>query len=462
MRAGLALLFAVASILGVLAAPAVVLAAEPQFGQPTVVAVLGQPLLLSSTIGGDSIASVDAVLHLQGNPTSIIAAAQQVEPGGLWQAQPAIDIASSAVCACLADGDSAPNTHFDYHFRVRTTDGSVFDGPVAQAVVEDTRYDWQVLEQDMVRVHWYAGDEAFAASAAAVANDAIDQASQLLGVTLPNEVDLFIYDTEEALRSAVSPNRENVAGEAHPDISTMFVHVPANSSADSFAGPLIRHELTHLVFHEAVDNDYHGVPRWLDEGTAVYLSEGYTSSWQGVVDAAVRSADLIPLQGLAGLFPSPYEQFRLAYGEAVAAVDYFIRTYGDQTFWDLVRSYSKGVSDDEAFSQATGGDVAAFNQAWFASLGLTPPAPIGPQAGEPGPQPSDWVAEAQATPAPGASPSPGASPGAAHSLPPTQAEAATTDLTSVFLLVALIVAVVLIAFVVVGLLQRRREPPPTF
>jgi hypothetical protein len=396
MRAG-ALAFC-ATLAFALLAPAVALGADPTFGPPSVRAVLGEPLTFTSTIdGATDVASVDVVIHLLGNPTSVIVNAG-TQINNVYQAQADIDISSSAVCNCLASGQSAPNTQFDYQFRVTASDGSTTFGPVAQAVFEDTRFEWQTLAQDQVVVHWYAGDQAFGQSAADVANGAIDEASQLLGVTLDKPVDLFVYNTEDDMRSAISPSRENVAGEAHPDIDTMYVWIPSNEGAETFAGTLIRHELTHLVFHRAVDNPYHGVPRWLDEGTAVYLSEGYTDYWKNFVNGGIASHSLIPLNGLAGLFPSVQAEFYLAYGESVAAVDYFVRTYGDETFWNLVKSYANGVSDDEAFTAATGGDVEAFNAAWFASVNVTPPDPAGPQPGAPGPVPSDWAADPAAPP----------------------------------------------------------------
>ena len=67
---------------------------------------------------------------------------------------------------------------------------------------------------------------AFAQGAADVANEAIDHAAELMGKTLPEPVDLFVYATQEALLEAVSPNRENIAGEAHSTIGTMFVWLP--------------------------------------------------------------------------------------------------------------------------------------------------------------------------------------------------------------------------------------------
>jgi hypothetical protein len=464
-----------ASVAFAILAPATVLAAEPAFGPPSVRAVVGEPVIFTSTIdGATDVASVDVVIHVLGNPTSIIVNAG-TQINNVYQAEADIDIASSAGCNCLANGETAPNTHFDYQFRVTATDGATDLGPVAQAVFEDTRFEWQTLAQDQVVVHWYAGDQAFGQSASDVANGAIDEASQLLGATLDKPVDLFVYNTEEDMRSAISPNRENVAGEAHPDIDTMYVLIPSNEGAETFAGTLIRHELTHLVFHRAVDNAYHGVPRWLDEGTAVYVSEGYTDYWKNFVNGGVASHSLIPLDGLAGLFPSVRDEFYLAYGESVAAVDYFIRTYGDETFWNLVRSYANGVSDDEAFTAATGADVDAFNTGWFASLSLTPPEPAGPQPGAPGPLPADWSGEPGAPPTLSPTTAPGATPAAVTSRAPETARpvgssngsgapsnpenTSTTDPTTILLVLGIVVALV-VGTLAVGIALRGRPSGP--
>ena len=109
------------------------------------------------------------------------------------------------------------------------------------------------------------------------------------------------------------------------------------------------HELTHLVFDTAVKNPYHFPPRWLNEGLAVYLSEGYGDSWRAAVKNAVDDDEIIPLDGLTGQFPTTRDQFFLAYGESVSAVDYLVRTYGQDALVKLVRSYADGVTDDEAF-----------------------------------------------------------------------------------------------------------------
>lgn len=460
-----------------LASPTASLAANlPTFGTPTVSAVLGQPITFSSTIDGVDIASVDVVIHLDGNPTSVVIASE-TQINDEYEVQANIDIGSSALCACLSQGQSQPNTKFDFAFQATASDGSVTTGPVAHGIVEDQRFQWQTLASGQVIVHWYAGDTAFGQAAANVANDGINKASQLLGVTLDKPADVFVYDTEDALRSAVSPDRENVAGEAFPHLDTLYVEIPHDQAADTFAGTLIRHELTHLVLHRATDNPYHGVPRWMDEGVAVYLSEGYTDYWKSFVDPAVSSKALIPLQGLTGEFPSVKSEFYLAYGEAVAAVDFFIRTYGDQTFWSLVKSYANGVSDDDAFKAATGSDFTAFNKQWFESLGLEPQNPVGPQPGAAGPLPSGWTAGAtgatatigpQVTHAP-APPSgiavretarPGGGPGSDTGAPSgPNGGTSQSDVSGIVLLITLVTVLILVTLLV-GVYLRNRTMGP--
>ncbi len=408
-RLGAMVLAVTFALAGGLALPAPSLAAPPTFGTPSAVAELGQPLSFTDSISGSDVASVDVLVWLAGYAPRIVLPATQ-SGTGTYTATANVDVASSIECTCYATGPSTPNTKVMYQFRAHASDGTVTLGPPAEATVNDPNFTWQTLSDRMVVVHWYQGDKAFAQSAANVANDAIDKASQLLGVTLPKPVDLYIYATQQALINAVSPARDAIAGEAHATIGTMYVWLPPSQSASAQA-VTIAHELTHLVFNQAIMNPYHEPPRWLNEGIAVYLSEGYSSQWQAEISSAVSKNDLIPLDGLAGLFPSPTDEFYLAYGESVSAVNYFIQTYGDQKLWALVDSYSQGLSDDDAFTQAIGIDVGTFNQQWMASLGVSVPPSFGPQPGLPGPVPSAWTNQPPAavgsgSPAPGLSSAP--------------------------------------------------------
>ena len=142
----------------------------------------------------------------------------------------------------------------------------------------------------------------------------------------------------------------------------------------------------------------------------MYLSEGYAQGYRSSVEQVAGDGTIIPLEGLAGAFPTTFERFHLGYAESVSAVDYIVSTKGRDALVAMIRSYATGLTDDEAFQAALGVDVAGFEAEWLASLGAKPPVRHGPQPAPPGPVPEGWS---------GAAPNPSVGPGAAASPTPT-------------------------------------------
>ena len=187
-------------------------------------------------------------------------------------------------------GHILPNSTFDYWFQALLPDGQIVEGPHATFTVADDRFKWQSLKGKTVTLHWYTGDQAFAQHALEIGDQAIDDAAALLGVEKVRPVDFFIYDAEPPFRDALGPGtRENVGGQANAEIRTMFGLIGPSEIGSDWVRTLVTHELTHLVFADAVDNPYHYPPRWLNEGLAVYLSQGYDDSDRGAVADAARS-----------------------------------------------------------------------------------------------------------------------------------------------------------------------------
>lgn len=286
-----------------------------------------------------------------------------------------------------------PNSTIRYRFRAVLPDGSAWESVESAITIVDDRFAWRSRSDGGVTLHWYEGDDAFAERALRIGSDAVAKASELLGVTALPDVDFFVYADEEPFYDALGPGtRENVGGQANSDIGTMFGLIGPSEVGSDWVDVLVAHELTHLVFAEAVDNPYHFPPRWLNEGLAVWLSQGYDASDRATVDRAAANGTIIPLEGLAGLFPTRRDRFSLAYAESASAVDFFIRTHGQDTLATLITSYADGVTDDEAFEAAIGMDMAAFDDAWLASVGARRPEPFGPLPAPPGPEPAGWAA----------------------------------------------------------------------
>jgi hypothetical protein len=208
--------------------------------------------------------------------------------------------------------------------------------------------------------------------------------------------------------------------------------------------------LTHVVFATAIDNPYHEPPHWLNEGLAVYLSDGYDAAYKARVESAARDGSIIPLDGLAGAFPTTRDRFFLAYGESVSAVDRIVRVNGRPSLVKLIRSYRDGVSDDEAFNAALGRDLAGFESDWLAELGAKPPVRRGPQPAPGGPVPAGW-----AGPQPNASFDVIGSAAPTASAPTPIGNGQTSALFAV--IIAIAAAAALIVLVAAVVLRRRRE-----
>lgn len=366
-----------------------------------------------------------------------------------------------------ADGHLMPNTPLLASWVVYPQGGGdpVRSDATGYRYTDETQA-WQTLRDGIVTVHWTQGPESFAQRAAGVAAKAITTDAALLGVSETQPVDFFIYADDASFRAALGPGtRENVGGEAITEIRTLFAELTPNILNDPWVSIVITHELTHQVIDDATRNPYRSLPRWLNEGVAVYQSEGDGSGYQGMVHDAVASGDLLPLTALGWQFPTDPQKTSLGYAESVSAVDYLIRTYGKPALVKLVLAYKNGPTDDEALTAAIGKNLADFQAAWYQSIGAKPPSQFGPRPAPSGPLPPGWSA-AQASGAPS---SPGASPtagGTAAGASPTatagagsgsgQNGSAGDDLPLVLVALMLLAGTVLVGIVVAG---RRASSP---
>lgn len=423
-----------------LAWPAATAAAAPVFGTPTATAKFLQGIDVSEPATMPAgVRRVEALVHTGGG-TRIAAEEIPLPPAGAT---------TLSFHFATPSGSLIPNTLVEVHFRVTMGDGTMVEGPVATVRYEDTRLDWKTLAGRVVRVHWTDGGDAFGQRALAIGEKAIDDVSALLGVEETDPIDFYVYADRTAFYDVLGPgSRENVGGSAFTDIRTLIANIAPSDIDSSWVGIVIPHELTHLVFDTAVKNPYHFPPRWLNEGIAVYLSQGYDASDRSAVARAAQAGTLMPLVSLEGQFPTTAERFSLAYSESVSSIDHLVQQYGRDALVKLIRTYADGVTDDEAFKAAIGVDVAGFQAGWFDSLGVAEPSPAGPQPAPSGPLPADWQGAA-ATAGPAGSAVASQSSGGAPGAPAPGGPAVP---------VLLLAGVVVVLAIVILVASRRRRP----
>jgi hypothetical protein len=135
--------------------------------------------------------------------------------------------------------------------------------------------------------------------------------------------------------------------------------------------------MTHLVIHRATDNYLTGdltLPRWLDEGIAVYTSgEIYTrSDFDQALGKAIKNNQLLTLRTLSSPFSSDTDEAILSYAQSGAVVKFIIDSYGPEAMSKLLNALSEGALYDEALQQALGLDTDELDNAFREDLDLPP------------------------------------------------------------------------------------------
>ena len=431
-----------AALIGLLSAAGPV-AAAVSFDTPSATATFLKSIVFTQPYGGGTVASASILIQFPGDAGPSVSEVQ----------------AGSGTLAYTLDTSSGgvyPNTPITAHFEVVLSDGTTQVGPDIHITYVDDRYAWKVKVGKVARLHYVNASDSFAQSLLNWADGGIQKAAAFFGVTETAPIDFFIYGTQTSFQTAMG-QADTVGGVALPEIRSCYALVTPGDTVYGQSVTVL--EVTHIAFGDATTNPYHNPPRWLNEGLAVYMSDGYDAGNRRLVSQAVRAGTLRSLFALSDFFPYDATRIFLAYAESVSAVDFMVRKYGQPAVSKLVQAYAKGATDDEAFKTGIGVDVAAFNTAWLAANGVTS-TKYGPQPAPTGPLPPGWngsnpastanpgptsTGAAAATATPGSTPAPGA------------ASSTTADDQSAYSVAAMIALIGFILLGVAGMLAARSQ-----
>ena len=444
--AGLAL---AAAVLLALVAPAEVAAAGVTFGTPTATSKFGTGITFTQPYSGGPIAQAEIAISLPGDVGPSITAIPR--PG-----------ASSLTYSLETSGGAlSPFTPVTAHFQAVLADGTVVPGPEIHVTYADDRFTWKSVTGGPVTIHWFQGSDSFAQQLLSFGQKGLTKSAQFLGTTETKAIDFYVYPSQQAFAAGLSVP-ETIGGQAEPAYRVCFALIAPNDLA--YGSSVVPHELTHIVFSDIVDNPYNSPPRWLNEGLAVYLSEGYGSDNRQLVSQAAKNGTLAPLAALAGFFALDQTRIYLSYAEAVSAVDYMVRKYGQASVQKLVKAYATASTDDEAFQSAFGVSLSAFDKAWMADNGVSAPTQYGPQPAPTGALPPGWTNTGGGTTANGSEPpvAPTAGPGSTPAGQGNGSSGSSNDPTQGVLLLSAAIASLGVLLLVVGgalMLQQRRQQP---
>ena len=220
-------------------------------------------------------------------------------------------------------------------------------------------------------LYWYQGDDEFGRTLFDRAGLALDTLAEDVGIVIENPIKIFIYGSHSDLLDAISTNaQEWTGGQAFTEHGVVVIGISPGQL--DWGLNAMTHEMTHLVIHQATDNPYGDLPRWLDEGIAVYNEnqDELDEDFRPVFERAVADNSLMTLRTLSSPFPADPVQANLAYGQSGAVVKFIIDQYGPDAMAQLLAIFADGAIYDEALLEVLELDTDGLDNAFRKSLGL--------------------------------------------------------------------------------------------
>ena len=262
-----------------------------------------------------------------------------------------------------------PMTTFTYWWVIEDQAGRRLKTEPISFVYTDTRYTWQVLEDERVRLYWHDQDLEFGQGYFDLATSAAADLSTEFDVQLTTPIAIVIYNTHQELMSVLQEASAEWTGAVNFGDSGI---IAIGLGAESWMKGVIPHELTHAMLHQITQPPFGDIPRWLHEGLAVRSEGGMGSEERRALAEAIEKNTLIPLRVLNSPFPDQRARAVLSYAESNSLVEFIIEEYGTHKLGELLSVFARGAHYDDAMMQVFGVDMDGMEDLWRAYIGAQP------------------------------------------------------------------------------------------
>lgn len=259
-----------------------------------------------------------------------------------------------------------PGAPLTYWWTVRDSEGGVVETIPKEVTFEDDTYDWRTLESPDLTLHWYAGDDSFAATLMDICQDAIETLAVDVGTRVERHIEVYIYASTDDLRRAMVYPQEWTGGVAFTEYGIIAIGMGPGDL--DWGRRALRHELTHLVIHATVFSPYGDLPTWLDEGLSMHNEGGSSPTFEAMLENAVQNDRLLSLRTLSGPFSSDPNKAYLSYAESHSVVEYLLARYGSGKMHDLLMAFKAGATMDEALGNTYEIGLDELEADWRASV----------------------------------------------------------------------------------------------
>jgi hypothetical protein len=198
------------------------------------------------------------------------------------------------------------------------------------------------------------------------ADDVRAELANRLGHPVLDKVTVYIARTPGEMANLApegAPFPKYAAGVAYPQLGLVLLTIqPVHPRSRHDLAEVFRHELAHLALHRAVRGRH--VPRWFNEGFAVFASGETSFARLQTLWLAANSDELMPLVKMERSFPSDDIGADIAYAQAADVVRFLLRQQEQHRFRAMIERIRNGQSFETAMRDAYGVDLAALEYEW--------------------------------------------------------------------------------------------------
>ncbi len=203
------------------------------------------------------------------------------------------------------------------------------------------------------------------------ADAARTQLSELLGRFVLHDVHVRVGRTAremQALAPEGIPYPKYASGVAYPELNLVLLTLTPQSPSERLdLLETFKHELAHIGLAQAVNGQ--NIPRWFNEGLAVYASGESSIPRLQTLWMATLAGSLMPLERLERSFPEDAVTASVAYAEAADVVRYLARKQEQHRFDGLIERLGQGNTFEKALLGAYGLDRFALEYEWREDVG---------------------------------------------------------------------------------------------
>lgn len=262
--------------------------------------------------------------------------------------------------------ENAPRAYSEitYWFRLGSDHGEFFESPHYTLYYEDDRFVWQQVEIAPFTLRWHNGDQRFAASILAAANQGVARVRELLPLPEPQPMILQVYDNPADVQMVAQLGGYGwAAGHTDPAAARMLFALPPGNSLE--IERQVPHEVAHLMLYQGLGAaGYANLPVWLNEGIASTVEVYSDPARAQLLAVAGQSGSLLPFYSLCAAFPQDEMLARLAYAQSASFVEFLLARYNKAGFAILVDAYKQSGDCLNAPLAAFGADLNQLDAQW--------------------------------------------------------------------------------------------------